>query len=291
MHCPKVVVAICTYNGEHKIDRILNSVMKLNYPNYHIIVVDNNSNDATQSIVKKYQNIELICENKQGLSYARNKAIERCDADVEYLGFLDDDEEVSTNWIECMLEVFDKDNKIVAVGGNYIPVYEKELPKWMPDNFFAYRADFKDIEISNNPTIPGGNAMVKFREVKRRNIRFATDLGYNGKVLLSGEDVDFFDRLITKKDLCGFSGFAGVKHYIDRNKLTWKWISKRFFCEGITQYYRYGFREWWHSVSQLPLKIINLFFTLLTFDSKKIGSRFFKLVHCVGVICGPIMIR
>lgn len=44
---PKVAVGVCTYNRSNDLKRLLDSLKKLNYPNFEIIVVDNNSNDDT----------------------------------------------------------------------------------------------------------------------------------------------------------------------------------------------------------------------------------------------------
>ena len=47
---PKVAVGVCTYNRSNDLKRLLNSLKKLNYPNFEIIVVDNNSNDDTEKV-------------------------------------------------------------------------------------------------------------------------------------------------------------------------------------------------------------------------------------------------
>ena len=287
----KVVIAICTYNGENRLEKILNSAIKIKYDNYCVVVVDNNSSDKSQNVIEKYQTIKLVVEKKRGIANARNKALDMCTDDVDYLAFLDDDEEVECDWINKMLEVFKKGRNIIAVGGPYIPVYEKKKPAWMPENFFAYRKDFKGIEISEKPNLITGNAMIDWRKAQNLGIRFDSDLGYNGQVLISGEDVAFFNDLVKGNNLFGFTEYAAVKHYIDKRKLTFKWITRRNFFEGVTQYYRFGKKEVVHSFFQLPLKIVRVILALGTFDLGKMGNRFFKLVHCAGALCGPFLIK
>ena len=147
---PLVVVAVCTYNGRNRIQRLIESLKKIDYPNFKIVIVDNNSSDGTFEFVNRQKELTVLIEERQGLSYARNRAIDWCDGSVDYLAFLDDDEEVDTDWIKRMLEVFFTDRKIVVVGGPYIPVYEVKKPNWMINDFFAYRDDFKGIEIAKN---------------------------------------------------------------------------------------------------------------------------------------------
>ena len=48
---PKVVIGVCTYNRCLGLKRLLQSLIKLDYPNFEIIVVDNNSTDQTAKII------------------------------------------------------------------------------------------------------------------------------------------------------------------------------------------------------------------------------------------------
>lgn len=265
--------------------------MKLDYPDYEIIVVDNNSTDDTEAVVKGYSNIVYTKETRQGVAFARNKLLDVCPNDIEFLGMVDDDETLEPDWISKMIDCFELNAKIIVVGGPYIPVYEIQKPNWMPDNFFAYKTDIKGCKFYQEKMIFGtGNVMIKIKDVKMRNITFDEKLGYNGKLLISGEDVDFFNRLIKQNDFCGFTEFAFVKHYIDSNRLTFRWIFRRFYLEGVTQYFRFGRKELLHNIVQLPLKVVALLLSVLTFNVKIISKRFFKLVMCVGV-CSGIMYR
>lgn len=285
----KVAVGVCTYNRSSSLKRLLDSLMKLDYPSYEIIVVDNNSTDDTEVVVKSYPNVIYVKEKRRGIAFARNKLLDVCPSDIEFLGMVDDDETLESDWICKMLDCFELNSKIIAVGGPYIPIYEVKKPNWMPDNFFAYKNDIKGCRFYQEKMIfCTGNCMIKINIVKIRNVLFDENLGYNGKVLISGEDVDFFNKLITKDDFCGFTEFAFVKHYIDRNRLTFKWILRRFYLEGVTQYFRFGRKELLHNIVQLPLKFVALLFSAFTFNVKTISKRFFKLVMCVGVCSGVI---
>lgn len=46
--------------------------------------------------------------------------------------------------------------------------------------------------------------MVKMKNIRMRNVRFNTNLGYNRGVLLSGEDNEFYDKLVQDGELRGF---------------------------------------------------------------------------------------
>jgi GT2 family glycosyltransferase len=66
---PKVIVIVLSWNGKHNTIECINSLTRLNYSNYEIIVVDNASMDGSQKLLKKtYPGITLI-ENKQNLGF------------------------------------------------------------------------------------------------------------------------------------------------------------------------------------------------------------------------------
>ena len=50
MSFPKVSVIIVNYNGKALLEKCLESLAKVNYENFEIILVDNNSTDSMQFI-------------------------------------------------------------------------------------------------------------------------------------------------------------------------------------------------------------------------------------------------
>ena len=288
--CPKVVVGVCTYNRCKDLKRLLQSLIKLDYPNFEIIVVDNNSTDETAEIVAGFKQIKYVFEEKQGIANARNCLLRNCGADAEYLGMLDDDETVKEDWILRMLDCFQLDERIAVVGGPYIPCFEVVPPAWIPYDFHAFNTDVRGVGAYTVRMAISGNAMLRMDVIKAEKIFFDRSLGYNGKVLLSGEDNEFFGKVMGEKYLCGFTEYAPVTHYIDKERVTFKWFVKRYFYEGITQYHRFGVAEYSRNILQLPLRMIRLCLVLVTFKKKKIASRFFKVIMNIGTVLAPLIL-
>ena len=48
---PKVSVVVASYNGARTLKLCLDSLQRLNYPDYEVILVDDGSTDETQKIV------------------------------------------------------------------------------------------------------------------------------------------------------------------------------------------------------------------------------------------------
>ena len=102
-----LTVAIPTYNGETRLPELLKRLQKQLYTedfSWEIIVVDNNSTDNTAKLVQTYQvtwqlpyPLKYYFEPKQGAAYARKRAVE--EAKGKLIGFLDDDNYPTPNWV------------------------------------------------------------------------------------------------------------------------------------------------------------------------------------------------
>lgn len=100
-------VAICTYNGASRLPQVLERLRQQVYPqslSWEVIIVDNNSTDNTAEVVKNFQTLfpptvplKYVAERQQGLAYGRQKAIEL--ASGKYVGFLDDDNLATPQWV------------------------------------------------------------------------------------------------------------------------------------------------------------------------------------------------
>lgn len=90
-----VSVIMPAYNAEKSINNSIKSVIKQEYANLELIVINDGSFDDTVKIVKKYmledQRIKLIDRKKNmGIAYSRNEGLE-C-AKGNYIAFLDSDD-------------------------------------------------------------------------------------------------------------------------------------------------------------------------------------------------------
>ena len=96
----KISVIIPVKNRELTIKQSIESVLLSNYDNLEIIVVDNNSTDKTGEIVKRFENVIYVKNNKdQERSYSRNVGIKISTGD--FITFLDSDDLFSKDIFEC----------------------------------------------------------------------------------------------------------------------------------------------------------------------------------------------
>ena len=136
-------IIICTYNREKFLKKCLTSIInQLNIRKdsslIEILIIDNNSQDQTKTLIKQIQEssslqINYFIENQQGLSYARNRGIN--ESIGAYLAFVDDDATVLPLWIESLMNGI-KDIKADVYGGPIFPNYEITCPSWIDKNYF-----------------------------------------------------------------------------------------------------------------------------------------------------------
>src|SRR5262249_1718495 len=71
-HWPKVSVVVAFYNAEKTLSNCLDSLTKLDYPDYEVIVVDDGSTDQSRAIIERYP-FQFITSENEGVSAARNR--------------------------------------------------------------------------------------------------------------------------------------------------------------------------------------------------------------------------
>lgn len=115
---PKVSIIIPAYNVEKYIGECLDSLINQTLEDIEIIVINDNSSDRTLSIISDYltkdSRIKLI-DNKfnKGVSAARNEGL--AIAKGEYIGFVDSDDWVATDFYERLYYAAKRFDSEIAV--------------------------------------------------------------------------------------------------------------------------------------------------------------------------------
>ena len=126
---PLISIIMNCFNGEDYIKQSIESIFSQTYENWELIFWDNNSNDKSVEIFKKYHDPRLkffSSTNHTVLYEARNNAIQKCRG--EFLTFLDTDDYWLPNKLQEQIKLFDNE-KIGLVYSNYWVVNERLLSK------------------------------------------------------------------------------------------------------------------------------------------------------------------
>ena len=120
MNHPKVSIIIVTWNGKKYTFNLLNSLKKITYKNYNIIVVDNASTDGTQKeFKKKYIKIATLIENKKNLGLAEGTNVglrEAIKRGSKYLLAMSNDLLVKPNFLDFLVDAMERHPEVSVSG-------------------------------------------------------------------------------------------------------------------------------------------------------------------------------
>ncbi len=135
-------IAICTYNGEQRLPAVLDCLQACydcvppdgqSPPAWEILVVDNNSGDRTADLVRDRQAdpsftvpLRYCCEARQGLAFARQRAIDS--AQSTWVAFVDDDNLPEPDWVCAAYDCAQQHPEAGAMGGRVLPGFDHSPP-------------------------------------------------------------------------------------------------------------------------------------------------------------------
>jgi len=199
---PKVSVVVACYNGARTLKSCLDSLTRLNYPDYEVILVDDGSMDASAQIASLYTTVRYFRQTNQGLSVARNVGIAA--AEGEIVAFTDADCRPDEDWLYYLVNDL-LSSRFAGIGGhNFLPPEDSPVAA-------AVMAS------------PGGPAHVMLTDRVAEHIpgcnmafyKWALEEigGFDPIFRKAGDDVDFCWRLQQRGYRLGFSPGGFVWHY------------------------------------------------------------------------------
>jgi glycosyltransferase involved in cell wall biosynthesis len=136
MRKPLVSVIIPTKNEEKYISKLLDSLVKQDYPKekFEVLIFDGLSEDKTLEIARKYKKklrIRIFINKKIKQVFAWNDALKKANAD--FIIILGAHSTVNNDFIRKNIETFfkikEKEPKLAGVGGTHTNLYENKFAK------------------------------------------------------------------------------------------------------------------------------------------------------------------
>ena len=123
----KVAIVILNWNGQKYLEQFLPSVLATQFSNFEIVVADNGSNDDSIAFLQtNYPTIRLITFTENfGFARGYNEALKQVDS--EYYVLLNSDVEVTTNWLQPMVNLLDSDPTIAACQPKLLSFKDKKM--------------------------------------------------------------------------------------------------------------------------------------------------------------------
>lgn len=209
----KIAVVILNWNGTHLLREFLPSVLQFS-KEATIYVIDNASTDTSISLLEEEFPSVKIISNKENFGFARgyNEGLQFIDEDIYCL--INSDVQVTPNWLDPILHLFEKDSQIAIV--------QPKILDYKNKSFFEYAG-------------AGGGFIDRLGYPFCRGRIFETIEKDNGKYddvipIFWASGACFFIRKDVYRELKGFdSDFFAHQEEID---LCW-----RSFNAGYSTYY------------------------------------------------------
>lgn len=175
----KVSVIVPVYNTEKYLKNCIDSLLKQNFEDYEIIVINDLSPGNAEEIIKSYNDKKIVyIKNKtnKGIGYNRNLGVK--EAKGEYVCFIDSDDYVKEDFISKMYN-YSKENNLDLCVCDYVNVDEKgnTLEEFNLSNFGItnYEENNKILcEINLGPC----NKLFKKDMLIKNKIKFSEKLKY-----------------------------------------------------------------------------------------------------------------
>lgn len=221
-----VTIVIPTYNGEFRISKVIECLatqINIEQLSWEIVVVDNNSRDKTADTVRNLQRnwrrdipLRYVFEPRQGLAYARQCGVEHARGNI--VGFLDDDNWPTSNWV-CQLFRFSNTNpKAGAFNGIVEGIFEEspnqELKPLM--RFLAIRhhgSHPKKFQVDKLQLPPGAGLVV------RKEAWLSSVPKELHNITRGGDDYEISLYMAKKNWEIWYNPSLKINHFIPRQRL------------------------------------------------------------------------
>jgi glycosyltransferase involved in cell wall biosynthesis len=275
-----ISVCICTYKRREMLRRLLMRLGEQRTKDeftFSIVVADNDGVASARSVVSESAPhgiaVKYIVEPERSIARARNAAIREATGD--FVAFIDDDEEPSSDWLLGLFE-FARRSGADGVLGPVLPQFTAPPPEWVARGKFFDRASLPSGTWLEWNQTRSGNALL------RRDIFQDSANAFSVQYDRGGEDVDWFRRMIAKGLRFVWCAEAIVHETIPLERVCRRYLMRRALARGYAPY-----NQGWviaKSILAVPL------YMLMLAASFPIGQHLFmrylvRLCDHLGRIC------
>jgi glycosyltransferase involved in cell wall biosynthesis len=242
-----VTVLICTYNRADFLGEALDSLAcsRVSDLRWDLIVVDNNSTDATRAVVESRVAgypvpLRYMFEPAQGKSHALNAGLAATTS--TFVLFTDDDVVVDEDWIEASCRRMIADPSIDYTGGPTRPIWEAPCPSWIDRERTDLWGTLAILDYGSEPFIfeerrrvPLGANMAVRRSLIERIGGFDPELGRKGDSLLGQEQAEFFCRSRAAGARGSYEPDMALRHHVPARRLTRAYFRRWWYWKGVSK--------------------------------------------------------
>lgn len=244
-----LTIAIPTYNGEKRLPLVfekLRSQTGTEEIAWEVLVVDNNSSDATAAIVEQFRQewpgeipLRYVFEKEQGLAFAREKAV--TEANGEFVGFLDDDNLPTSNWVAAAYQFGKQNPQAGAYGGCILGDFEVAPP----ENFGRIASFLAIVDRGDRPLQyrvekkilpPGAGLVVRTLAWREQVPKTLALVGRNTQKMFASEDIQVLRYIQQGGWEIWYNPAMVIYHRIPQHRLQKSYLMKLCFGVGASSY-------------------------------------------------------
>lgn len=137
-----ISIVIPAYNEERLLRGCLQAIAGQKILPDQVIVVDNNSSDATATVAGEFDFVTVVQEPRQGIVHARNRGFDRAVANgSDIIGRIDADTVLPAGWVEAVLAFYSQpghERQVLNGGARFYNLHSGRLAGIMYD-FVVHR--------------------------------------------------------------------------------------------------------------------------------------------------------
>ncbi len=235
---PHISVCICTYKRPDFLKRLLSELGDQDTNGlftYSIVVAENDHLRSAERVVTDFAvassvPIRYCIEPRQNIAQARNKAVMNASGDL--VAFIDDDEFPIRQWLLILFNTL-KEYKVDGVLGPVKPHFDAKAPQWVIEGGFYDRPLHQTGLLLDWSNCRTGNVLLTSR-------LFAEDAQPFKPEFLSGEDQDFFRRMIEKGHAFIWCKEAVVYEVVPPVRWKRSFLVRRALMKGVFSLHNHG---------------------------------------------------
>lgn len=231
-----VTAVVCTFNRSQLLCNCLESLANqdASVELFEVIVVDNGSTDNTDEVTRTYladnKHFRCVKEEQTGLSYARNRGWR--EASGQYVVYIDDDAEASTDWVSAILSFVVRYPDAVVFGGPYNAFSTDPVPAWFPPEYGVLGHGQVERKLDTGREFISGTNMAFRVDVLQACGGFHPDLGMKGKKISYGEETHLQILLHEQGHEIYYVPLMKVRHYLSADKMSIVWLLQSAYEVG-----------------------------------------------------------
>jgi GT2 family glycosyltransferase len=245
-----VSVVILTRNRAVSLRRALGALKAQKYPQYEIIVVDNDSKDDTAQVAQEFSAKYIFSPSTNGISLSRRLGVDAAAGAI--IAFCDDDCAPAPDWLQHLVRRLDNEQDLGLLGGQVINIgfddahQYKGRQKWTERNGkLTFAVDPKEADFF-------GNANLAFRKAAYQAVG-----GYDSFFRANMEEIDLAMKFRRHGFRVDYEPAAIVNHYFtgvnhkrgrifyDNHLMRLYFYLKHCRPRRLNEWWRFSRREMW----------------------------------------------